>query len=85
MRDYKQFYINGEWVDPAVPNDFEVINPATEEPCAVDLPGFGCGCRQSRCSGQSGFSVFQPHHSRRARGITRGLCGGVSRSAIRHR
>jgi aldehyde dehydrogenase (NAD+) len=34
MREYKQFYINGEWVDPAKPNDFDVINPATEEVCA---------------------------------------------------
>ena len=31
MREYKQFYINGQWVDPVTPNDFDVINPATEE------------------------------------------------------
>ncbi len=35
MRDYRQFYINGEWVNPAAPNDLEVINPANEEVCAV--------------------------------------------------
>jgi aldehyde dehydrogenase (NAD+) len=35
MIDRRQFYINGEWVDPAVPNDFDVINPSTEEVCAV--------------------------------------------------
>ncbi|MDO8860811.1 aldehyde dehydrogenase family protein [Haliea sp. E1-2-M8] len=34
MRDYLQFYINGEWVDPAQPNPHDVINPATEEVCA---------------------------------------------------
>ena len=34
MREYKQFYINGEWVDPTTPHDFDVINPATEEVCA---------------------------------------------------
>jgi aldehyde dehydrogenase (NAD+) len=28
-----QFYINGAWVDPVVPNQREVINPATEQPC----------------------------------------------------
>jgi aldehyde dehydrogenase (NAD+) len=33
MREYKQFYINGKWVDPVTPNDFDVINPATEEVC----------------------------------------------------
>jgi aldehyde dehydrogenase (NAD+) len=35
MRDYRQFYINGEWVDPATPKDLEVINPANEEVCAT--------------------------------------------------
>ncbi|MFW2381042.1 MAG: aldehyde dehydrogenase family protein [Acidimicrobiales bacterium] len=35
MIDRRKFYINGEWVDPAVPNDFDVINPSTEEVCAV--------------------------------------------------
>jgi acyl-CoA reductase-like NAD-dependent aldehyde dehydrogenase len=31
MRDYRKFYINGEWVEPAEPRTLEVINPATEE------------------------------------------------------
>ena len=35
MHDKRQFYINGEWVNPAQPNDLEVINPSTEDPCAV--------------------------------------------------
>ncbi|MFT4614900.1 MAG: aldehyde dehydrogenase (NAD+) [Bacteroidia bacterium] len=34
MRECKQFYINGEWVDPVTPNELDVINPATEEVCA---------------------------------------------------
>lgn len=34
MREYKQFYINGQWVDPTTPHDHDVINPATEEVCA---------------------------------------------------
>ena len=35
MTDYRQFYINGKWVDPASARDFAVINPATEEPIAT--------------------------------------------------
>lgn len=35
MADNKQFYINGAWVNPAVANDFDVINPSNEEPCAT--------------------------------------------------
>ncbi|MGB0797875.1 MAG: aldehyde dehydrogenase family protein [Planktomarina sp.] len=31
MLDKRQFYINGEWVNPAVANDFDIINPSTED------------------------------------------------------
>ena len=32
MKTYEQFYINGEWVDPAEGvNSFDVLNPANEE------------------------------------------------------
>ncbi|MEP5367165.1 aldehyde dehydrogenase family protein, partial [Parvibaculum sp.] len=34
MKECLKFYINGEWVDPAEPKTLDVINPATEEPCA---------------------------------------------------
>ncbi len=33
MREMLKFYIDGQWVDPATPNAFDVINPATEEVC----------------------------------------------------
>ena len=35
MIEKRDFYINGQWVAPAAPNDFQVINPSTEDPCAV--------------------------------------------------
>ena len=35
MLEKRDFYINGAWVAPATPNDCNVINPATEEACAV--------------------------------------------------
>jgi aldehyde dehydrogenase (NAD+) len=31
MKDCRQFYINGEWVNPVAPHEFPVVNPATEE------------------------------------------------------
>ncbi|HAC59626.1 MAG TPA: aldehyde dehydrogenase family protein, partial [Rhodobiaceae bacterium] len=34
MKECLKFYINGEWVDPIEPKTLDVINPATEEPCA---------------------------------------------------
>ncbi len=35
MLDKRNFYINGQWVAPAQSNDMDVINPSTEEACAV--------------------------------------------------
>jgi aldehyde dehydrogenase (NAD+) len=34
MKNYNQFYIDGEWVDPLASTGFELINPATETPFA---------------------------------------------------
>ena len=35
MIEKRQFYINGQWVDPIAGTDHQVIDPSTEEPCAV--------------------------------------------------
>ncbi|MBI04965.1 MAG: aldehyde dehydrogenase family protein [Pelagibacteraceae bacterium] len=35
MLDKRSFYINGKWVAPFKKNDFDVINPSTEETCAI--------------------------------------------------
>ena len=35
MKDCRQFYIDGKWVSPTEPHDFEVINPASEQPIAT--------------------------------------------------
>ena len=35
MINKKKFYINGKWVDPSKPNDFQVINPSNEEIFAI--------------------------------------------------
>ena len=35
LLDKRKFYIDGQWVEPATPNDLEVIDPSTEEPVAV--------------------------------------------------
>ncbi|MCK4713608.1 MAG: aldehyde dehydrogenase family protein, partial [Marinosulfonomonas sp.] len=35
MTNTRNFYINGQWVAPSTPNDFDVINPSNEEVCAT--------------------------------------------------
>lgn len=35
MTNTRNFYINGQWVAPSTPNDFDVINPSNEDVCAT--------------------------------------------------
>lgn len=35
MFNKRKFYINGLWDDPSTPHDLYVIDPSTEEACAV--------------------------------------------------
>jgi len=35
MIEKRQFYIDGAWVDPRAGTDYHVIDPSTEDPCAV--------------------------------------------------
>ena len=40
MLDKRLFYINGSWVEPELSNDLDVIDPSTEETCAVISSGY---------------------------------------------
>ena len=35
MKDKKNFYINGKWQTPKSKQLIEVVNPSTEEKCAI--------------------------------------------------
>ncbi|AHH19069.1 aldehyde dehydrogenase [Nocardia nova SH22a] len=39
MREYRKFYIGGQWVDPVTSQTFDVINPATEKVCGTVAAG----------------------------------------------
>ena len=39
MKDYSKLFINGQWISSTGKQTFEVINPATEEPCANVVMG----------------------------------------------
>ncbi len=58
MREYKQFYINGEWVEPSSPNSFDVINPATEEVCAQISLGNEEDVNKAVAAAKSAFESF---------------------------
>ena len=58
MREYKQFYINGEWVDPVTPNSLDVINPATEEVCAHISMGSEEDVNRAVAAAKAAFDSF---------------------------
>ncbi|MEH6517535.1 MAG: aldehyde dehydrogenase family protein [Halioglobus sp.] len=58
MKECKQFYINGQWVDPVIANDFDVINPATEEVCAQISLGSAADVDLAVAAARGAFESF---------------------------
>src|SRR5258707_1054613 len=56
--EYRKFYIDGEWVDPTAPNDFKVINPATEEPAGVISMGSASDVDRAVAAARRAFDTF---------------------------
>jgi aldehyde dehydrogenase (NAD+) len=58
MLDKRQFYINGQWVNPVTPHDHEVINPSTEEACAVISLGAQADTDAAVAAARSAFPAW---------------------------
>ena len=58
MIEKRQFYINGEWVDPVTPNDHQVIDPSTEEPCAVISLGSAADAEKAVAAAKAAFPAW---------------------------
>ena len=58
MRDCRKFYIDGQWVDPAQPNDHEVMNPATMEPAGVVSLGSEADVNAAGAAARSAFDSW---------------------------
>jgi aldehyde dehydrogenase (NAD+) len=56
--EYRKFYIDGQWVAPAAPNDFNVINPATEEPAGVISMGSAPDVDRAVAAARRAFDSF---------------------------
>jgi len=56
--DDRQFYIDGQWVDPAAPKDFEVVNPATEAPAGVISLGSGVDVDRAVAAAKRAFESY---------------------------
>ncbi len=58
MKEYLQFYINGEWVDPVEPRTLAVENPATEENFAVISLGSASDVDKAVAAAKAAFPAF---------------------------
>ena len=58
MKECRQFYINGEWVDPVTPHDFPVINPANEEAFGVISLGTSADVDRAVAVAKKSFETF---------------------------
>jgi len=58
MKDCRKFYINGEWVSPTKANDFEVINPSTEEPIGLISLGTAADVDKAVQAARNAFETF---------------------------
>ena len=58
MHDHRRFYIDGEWVAPLEKNDFEVLNPATEEVAGRISLGSVADVDRAVAAARSAFETF---------------------------
>ena len=58
VKEYRQFYIDGKWVDPVQPRDFTVVNPATEEAIAVISLGRAADVDNAVAAANRAFESF---------------------------
>jgi aldehyde dehydrogenase (NAD+) len=58
MKNCRQFYIDGKWVNPTKAHDFEVINPATERPIATISLGTAPDVDRAVAAAKSAFETY---------------------------
>ncbi len=58
MKDCRQFYIDGEWVNPAQNHDFDVINPATEDRVATISLGAAADVNKAVAAAKRAFDSY---------------------------
>jgi aldehyde dehydrogenase (NAD+) len=58
MYDARQFYINGEWIDPVTPRTIDVINPATESRIGVISNGSEADVDRAVAAARAAFPAW---------------------------
>jgi aldehyde dehydrogenase (NAD+) len=58
MKQYNKFYIDGQWVDPIRSTDFQLFNPATEQPFATVSLGSAEDVDKAVAAARRAFETF---------------------------
>lgn len=64
MRNYTQFYIDGQWVDPIAPRTAQVVNPATEDVSGTISLGTAADIDKAVAAARRAFATFSETSAR---------------------
>jgi aldehyde dehydrogenase (NAD+) len=67
--EYRKFYIDGQWVEPAMATEFKVINPATEEVAGVISMGTAADVDRAVAAARRAFDSFSQTSGDDRRGL----------------
>lgn len=56
--EFRNFYIDGKWVAPARPKEFQIINPATEQPAGVISMGSAADVESAVSAARRAFEPY---------------------------
>ena len=73
--EYRKFYIDGQWVEPARPKDFQVINPATEAVAGVISMGSAADVDRAVAAARGAFDSFSQTSPDERRGLLEKILG----------
>ena len=81
MLEKKQFYIDGEWVAPGQPRELAVIDPSTEQPCAVICIGDNTDVDRAVAAAKRAFETWSGTEPSTRLGLVERLLGIYKRRA----
>jgi aldehyde dehydrogenase (NAD+) len=81
MIEKRQFYINGAWVNPAAPRDCAVIDPSTEEVCAVISLGDQADTDAAVAAAKAAFPAWATTPPETRAGYVRGILAQFEKRA----
>jgi len=74
--EYRQFYVDGRWVDPIAAHEFQVINPATEEVAGVISMGSVADVDRAVAAARRAFESFSRSTPRERRALLERILAG---------